>query len=411
MESTSVRPGYELWRPNREKAQSKTTKALVAFVLLVSAGLLVVITIGGWTRLEGTSVAVMSLLWAGLYVVFAFLVARWQPRHPPGRLGPRDHPRDLRRRRRPGLVRALQGRAHPPPLPDDLLGLLTILVVPVQLLLITVAMVGFNQEWHVEEERPVGGVPLAGEDTDEAPPPPPGTSHRPPPGADEQLEELRLRLARLEQVGAVLADVVDRVADLARTSRSSGAGASNDASSSAPAPGSSHRASASGASTTGMRSWIGRISSFGSQVTIAQLCRSPAPSRAGSAAQMPAKANSSPSAMADPDRRLPGLAIPPLVEAVGGDQAAALAERLGEGGLALERLGAGVDQRRARAALGPAPGDEAPAKAAQLALAALIAPDRQHRIGGGDVVARLLLELRRTRRARSEPGSAPGRGR
>jgi hypothetical protein len=24
-------------------------------------------------------------------------------------------------------------------------------------------MVGFNQEWHVEEERPVGGVPLAGE--------------------------------------------------------------------------------------------------------------------------------------------------------------------------------------------------------------------------------------------------------
>ena len=33
-----------------------------------------------------------------------------------------------------------------------------------QLLLITVAMVGFNQEWHVEEERPVGGVPLPGED-------------------------------------------------------------------------------------------------------------------------------------------------------------------------------------------------------------------------------------------------------
>ncbi len=38
MEATTVREGYELWRPNREKAQSKTTKAIVAFVLLVSAG-------------------------------------------------------------------------------------------------------------------------------------------------------------------------------------------------------------------------------------------------------------------------------------------------------------------------------------------------------------------------------------
>ena len=40
---------YELWRPNREKAQCKTMKAVVAFVLLVSAGLLLVITIGGWS--------------------------------------------------------------------------------------------------------------------------------------------------------------------------------------------------------------------------------------------------------------------------------------------------------------------------------------------------------------------------
>ena len=52
-------------------------KAIVAFVLLVSAGLLLVITIGGWSRLEGASVAIMTLLWAILYVVFAVLVSRW----------------------------------------------------------------------------------------------------------------------------------------------------------------------------------------------------------------------------------------------------------------------------------------------------------------------------------------------
>src|SRR5438093_8501254 len=77
METTTLRPGYEVWRPNREKAETKTTKAIVSFVLLVSAGLLLVITVGGWTRLEGASVAIMTLFWAGLYVLFALLVARW----------------------------------------------------------------------------------------------------------------------------------------------------------------------------------------------------------------------------------------------------------------------------------------------------------------------------------------------
>jgi len=38
--------------------------------------------------------------------------------------------------------------------------------------LIVVAMVGFNQNWHVEEERPVGGVPLPGEHDDDLPPEP-----------------------------------------------------------------------------------------------------------------------------------------------------------------------------------------------------------------------------------------------
>ena len=77
MEAISARPGYELWRPNREKAESKTTKAIVAFVLLVSAGLMAVIALGGWERMQSASIAVMSLVWAGLYVFFAIMIARW----------------------------------------------------------------------------------------------------------------------------------------------------------------------------------------------------------------------------------------------------------------------------------------------------------------------------------------------
>jgi len=156
MEQASAREGYELWRPNREKPETKTMKAVIAFVLLVSAGLLIVITLGGWDRLLGTSVAVMSLLWAGLYIVFALLVLRWNRGVLPvaaalavilaifaAIAAPDWFARD-----KPGL--------SSPALPEDLLGLLTLIVVPVQIILVAVAMIGFNQEWHVEEERPIG---------------------------------------------------------------------------------------------------------------------------------------------------------------------------------------------------------------------------------------------------------------
>jgi hypothetical protein len=175
VEATSVRPGYELWRPNREKPETKTTRFLVAFVLLVSAALLIIITIGGWSRLEGASVAIMTLLWAGLYILFAFLVAvRWQRGVLPvasalaiilaifaAVAAPAWFDRD-----KPGLTG--------PALPDDFLGLLCIILIPIQLLLITVAMIGFNQNWHVEEERPIGGVPLPGERGGNEPLPPEG---------------------------------------------------------------------------------------------------------------------------------------------------------------------------------------------------------------------------------------------
>src|SRR6266576_889594 len=51
--------------------------------------------------------------------------------------------------------RAKEGLSNPA-LPPDLLGLLTLVMVPLQVILIAVSMVAFNQEWHVEEERPIG---------------------------------------------------------------------------------------------------------------------------------------------------------------------------------------------------------------------------------------------------------------
>lgn len=112
------------------------------------------ITIGGWERLEGGKI--FSLLYVILYLAFAFFVARWNRGLLP-------------------LIAALAvilaifagiaapawfGRAKDgldsPALPEELLGLLTLLMVPIQVILIAVSMVAFNQEWHVEEERQIG---------------------------------------------------------------------------------------------------------------------------------------------------------------------------------------------------------------------------------------------------------------
>ena len=173
MEATSVREGYELWRPNRESAQNKTTKALVALVLLISAALVIIITIGGWERLQSSSVAVMSLIYAALYIVFAVLVMGWNRGLLPVASALAIILAIFAAIAGPAWFERSKDGLSSPVLPEDLLGLLTLVLVPVQLVLIVVAMVAFNQNWHVEEERPIGGQPLAGEDDAATPPPAP----------------------------------------------------------------------------------------------------------------------------------------------------------------------------------------------------------------------------------------------
>jgi len=164
MEAASVRPGYELWRPNREKASSKSMKAIVALVLLASAAILIIITLGGWERLQSSTVAVMSLGWAILYIVFAVLIMNWNRGLLPVAAAFAIILAIFAAIAGPAWFDRAKDGLNSPALPEDLLGLLTLVLVPVQLLLIVVALMAFNQEWHVEEERPTGDQPLAGED-------------------------------------------------------------------------------------------------------------------------------------------------------------------------------------------------------------------------------------------------------
>jgi hypothetical protein len=158
-----VREGYELWHPNQEKAESKTTKAIVAIVLLISAALLVIITLGGWEKLQSTSVGAMTIVWAGLYVLFAFLVLRWKRGVLPVASAMAVLMVIFAAVAADGWFARAKDGLNSPALPEELLGLLTIIVIPVQILLIAVAMVGFNQAWNVEEERPIGGARPGGD--------------------------------------------------------------------------------------------------------------------------------------------------------------------------------------------------------------------------------------------------------
>jgi peptidoglycan/LPS O-acetylase OafA/YrhL len=163
-----VRPGYELWRPNREKAETVTTKFVIVFLLAVTAALAIIVSIAGFSLMSGgTPIAVVSLVYGLFYAFFAFLVARWNRGILPVAAAlsmilaifcavgadswfARD---------KSGFEEGL--------LPVTLIGLFVIILGLVQILVMVASLYGFNQEWHVEEERLIG----SGEDYGAGAPP------------------------------------------------------------------------------------------------------------------------------------------------------------------------------------------------------------------------------------------------
>ena len=138
-------------RPNRRKASSTATKVIVALLLVVSAAIIIIISIGGWSTLEGAKP--VQIAYILLYLVMAFLVMRWNRGVLPlaaalaivllifaAVSGPAWFDRD-----KTGLT--------DPALDESILGLLSLILVPLQILLIAFAMRGFQQSWNVEVER------------------------------------------------------------------------------------------------------------------------------------------------------------------------------------------------------------------------------------------------------------------
>src|SRR4051812_45856655 len=138
-------------RPNRRKASSKATKAIVAVLLVVSAVIVLIITLGGWGTIEGAKMVQIAFIL--LYLLMAFLVMRWNRGVLPlaaalaivllifaAVSGPAWFDRD-----KAGLTS--------PALDESILGLLCLILVPIQILLIAFARRGFRRAWNVEVER------------------------------------------------------------------------------------------------------------------------------------------------------------------------------------------------------------------------------------------------------------------
>ncbi|HEX3803324.1 MAG TPA: hypothetical protein VHV75_10835 [Solirubrobacteraceae bacterium] len=165
----SVKPGYVVTYPNREKPSSTVMKMTVIVVLLISVLLMLVATVGGWSKLDG--LLPVNLIWCAAYLAIAYYVMRWTRGLLPiaAALGALMLVFTLvavtslagvtwTDRSAPGYAPAhtLFGGGG---LSSGTLSALTIAIAVSQALLIVVAMRGFGQAWNIEYEVPASDAP------------------------------------------------------------------------------------------------------------------------------------------------------------------------------------------------------------------------------------------------------------
>ncbi|MFZ0042901.1 MAG: hypothetical protein WAK93_16440 [Solirubrobacteraceae bacterium] len=158
----NVKPGHAVIHPNRDKWSCKITRLIIVGILIASIVLMLILTIGGWSKLQGLRpinfvvilvyaiIAFYILRWArgllpiaaglGILLLIVVVIAAtglagtsWFARHNPG-FGP--------------ATSLFGGKG----LGADLLGTLTVVLIPIEIALIVLCLVGFAQGWNVETE-------------------------------------------------------------------------------------------------------------------------------------------------------------------------------------------------------------------------------------------------------------------
>jgi amino acid transporter len=137
--------------PNREKAESKATKFAVVLLLLANAGLMAIVTFGGWSALQGAQIFAVAFIL--IFVLMAYYVARWNRGVLPVAAALAVLVAVLSAIAAPAWFDRDKSGFHNPALEPSLLGLICVVLVPVSLLLVAFAMRGFSQAWNVEVEE------------------------------------------------------------------------------------------------------------------------------------------------------------------------------------------------------------------------------------------------------------------
>lgn len=153
-------PEIILYHPNRDRAESQATRAATALLLFVSAAMMALVLLGGWTQLAGQKVILIGFIVA--YVGMGIYTMRWNRGVLPVAISLAIILVLLCLIAAPSwFARSGYGYAATL-LPATLLGLITYMLIPVQALLIAFAARGFRQQWHVEIEREAGELPPPG---------------------------------------------------------------------------------------------------------------------------------------------------------------------------------------------------------------------------------------------------------
>jgi hypothetical protein len=138
--------------PNRERPESKSTKAAVVVLLIATAALTLIIFIGGFTKIPGQRP--VTVLFVVVFGILAYYVWQWSR-------GSLAMAAGITTIFFMGVIVALPGwfgrdkvGFDDPLFPAGLLGLLTLVLAFVCLAVILLSMVAFQQGWNVEVEVP-----------------------------------------------------------------------------------------------------------------------------------------------------------------------------------------------------------------------------------------------------------------
>jgi presenilin-like A22 family membrane protease len=154
-------PSVIVTHPNRGKPVVQATRATVVLLLLATAGLVLIITVGGWKVLWGAKP--IQIGYVLIYLTLAFFAVRWNRGVLPISAVLAVLLAIFALAAGPGWFERDKTGFAQPAISAGVLGTLTLLIVPVQILLIAFAMRGFRQGWNVELEQREPGADLYAE--------------------------------------------------------------------------------------------------------------------------------------------------------------------------------------------------------------------------------------------------------